>query len=253
MIREAWYNMGKVLVALVAHAGFDLDILWKAPLPEGPVILAANHPSTFDPALLTLLVEQQVSILIHGPIFKLGLFGRSLRYCGHIAVLRGTGGSALDEAEKLLKAGKSVAIFPEGAISPAGSFHDPRTGIGRLALRTGAPVIPVGIHLDAKRLLRFQQTIDGVMDTAAYYLHGPYSMTVGEPQRFEGDVNDRELVRNVSSRVMNSIINLSRESEYRVRVYQASRHLWLLAVRWWASSPVRFLRSWNSFAQARIR
>ncbi|MEM5776335.1 MAG: hypothetical protein AAGU05_15135, partial [Anaerolineaceae bacterium] len=67
MIREAWYNMGKVLVALVAHAGFDLDILWKAPLPEGPLILAANHPSTFDPALLTTLVEQQVSILIHGP------------------------------------------------------------------------------------------------------------------------------------------------------------------------------------------
>ena len=252
-IRKAWYNLGKFFVSLVAMAGFDLDILWKAPLPEGPVILAANHPCTFDPALLTTLFERQVSILIHGPIFTLPLFGRSLRFCGHIEVLRGTGGKSLDEAEKLLKAGKTVAIFPEGAISPVGSFHDARSGVGRLALRTGVPVVPIGIHLDSKLLHRVEQIIDGVCDTGAYYFHGPYSMTVGEAQRFEGNVEDRDLVHRVSSQVMSRIISLSRESAYRMRVYRASRLRWWLAARWWMYSPIRLVRSWNTFAHARIR
>lgn len=256
MIRALWYNLGKLLVALLAHASFDLDILWKASVPKGPVILAANHPSTYDPGLLTTLVEQRISILINGPIFKIPVFGRSLRFSGHIAVLRGTGGSALDEAERLLKAGKTVAIFPEGAISPAGGFHDARSGVGRLALKTGAPVIPVGIYLDPKRLIRIEQTIDGETSTGAYYMHGPYCMTVGEPHVFSGDVEDRDLVRGVSARVMDSIIQLARESEYRInayRAYRASRLKWWLAARWYAFAPIRLVRSWNSFVAARIR
>ena len=173
MIRKTWYDLGKYLVSVFARAGLDLNIQWKAPLPEGPVILAANHPCTFDPALLTTLIKQHVSILIHGPIFKLPLFGRSLRYCGHIAVLRGSGGQSLDEAEALLKAGQTVAIFPEGCISPVSGFNPPHSGVGRLALKTGAPVVPVGIHLDKKLLHRVEQVIDGVLDTGAYYFHGP--------------------------------------------------------------------------------
>jgi 1-acyl-sn-glycerol-3-phosphate acyltransferase len=253
MIRKVWYNLGKFIVSLVAMAGFDLDILWKAPLPKGPVILAANHPCTFDPALLTTLFEQHVSILIHGPIFTLPLFGRSLRYCGHIEVLRGTGGKALEKAEELLKAGKTVAIFPEGAISPSGGFHDARSGIGRLALRSGVPVVPVGIHLDSSLLHRVEQHIDGVWDTGAYYFHGPYSMTVGEAQQYQGDIEDRDLVRSISNQVMNSIIDLSLESAYRIRVYRASRLRWWLATRWWMYAPIRLIRSWGTIVHARIR
>jgi 1-acyl-sn-glycerol-3-phosphate acyltransferase len=253
MIRRIWYNLGKFLVSLVAMAGFDLDIFWKAPLPEGPVILAANHPCTFDPALLTTLFVQQISILINGPIFTLPVFGKSLRYCGHIAVLRGTGGKSLEEAEKLLNAGKTVAIFPEGAISPAGNFFNPRSGVGRLALKTGVPVVPVGIHLDSRFLHRVYQTIANECDEAAYYLHGPYSMTVGKAMHFSGDVEDREQVRQVSAQVMDSIISLSAESAARIRAYRASRVRWWLAARWWAYSPIRLVRSWGAFSHARIR
>ncbi len=251
MIRKLWYRIGRFLVSVVARGILDLSIQWKAPLPAGPIILAANHPCTFDPALLTTLIREHVSVLIHGPIFKLPVFGRSLRYCGHIAVVRGSGGQSLKEAEALLKAGHTVAIFPEGAISPEDGFHDARSGVGRLALSSGVPVVPIGIHLDQKRLIRVEQTIDGVTDSGAYYLHGPYSMTVGAPMRFNGNVEDRELVQRVSSQVMADIIHLTRESSRRVRSYRGRN--WWFAARWWMYSPIRLIRSWNTYASARIQ
>ena len=251
MFRKIWYDLGKFFVSVVARAGFELNIQWDAPLPDEPVILAANHPSTFDPALLTTLIKRRISVLIHGPIFKLPVFGRSLLYCGHIPVIRGSGGESLAHAEALLKAGRSVAIFPEGAISPPGGFHTGRTGVARLALRSGAPVIPVGISLDHKRLLRVEQTIDGVTDTGGYYFHGPYAMTVGRPARFKGSVDDHSLVRNIAAEVMEQIIQLSLESSRRSRAY--SKQNWWFTTRWWMYSPLRLIRSWNIFANARIR
>lgn len=251
MIRKAWYRLGRFLVSVAARAGYDLNIHWRDPLPEGPVILAANHPSTFDPALLTTLVKQQVSIMIHGPIFKLPVFGRSLQYCEHIQVLRGSGGESLAQAEALLKKGRSVAIFPEGAISPHGGFHAARTGVARLALRSGAPVVPVGIYLDPKRLHRVDQTIDGVTDTGGYYFHGPYAMTIGKARRFDGSVDDHSLVRHIAAEVMENIIELALDSSRRARAYH--KHNWWFTTRWWMYSPIRLIRSWNTYANARIR
>ncbi|MFN2143959.1 MAG: lysophospholipid acyltransferase family protein [Anaerolineales bacterium] len=250
MLQQAWYHLGRFLVSVAARAGFELNIQWQTPLPEGPVILAANHPSTFDPALLTTLLKQRISIMIHGPIFTLPVFGPSLRYCGHIQVLRGRGGKSLDEAEALLKSGRSVAIFPEGAISPEGGFHRGRTGVARLALRSGVPVVPVGIYLDQKRLLRMDQTIDGVTDTAGYYFQGPYAMTVGTPRRFNGSVEDHSLVRGIATEIMEHIIQLSLESSRRSRAY--TKQNWWFTTRWWAYSPIRLVRSWNAFASARM-
>ena len=251
MLQQAWYRLGRFLVSLLARGVLELNIHWKAPLPSGPVILAANHPCTFDPALLTTLIKQQVSILIHGPIFKLPVFGRSLRYCGHIPVLRGSGGKSLAEAEALLKAGRTVAIFPEGAISPHGDFHQPHSGVARLALVSGAPVVPVGIHLDQKRLHRAEQTIDGVTDIGAYYFHGPYALTVGNAQHFSGSLEDHEHVRSIARSIMDEIVSLSLESACRARTYQ--RVNWWFAARWWLYAPIRLIRYWNAYASVRLQ
>ena len=79
-------------------------------------------------------------------------------------------------------------------------------------------------------------------------------MTVGQAQRFEGDVEDRERVRSVSAQIMDSIISLSMESARMARTYRREHQLsWWLAARWWAISPYRLVRSWNTYAHARIR
>ncbi len=100
--------------------------------------------------------------MIDDRLFKVPVFGACLRRMGHVPVVPGEGHTAVEAAQALLKAGRTVAIFPEGAISPLdGGFHQPRTGAARLALSTGVPVIPVGVYLDRSHIRRFETSIDG--------------------------------------------------------------------------------------------
>ena len=253
MLQKAWYRLGRYLVSLLARGGLELSIDWKAPIPAGAVILAANHPSTFDPGFLTTLTPNQISILIRESLFKIPVFGSSLRWCGHVPVVYGCGQQALDKAEKLLNQGRTVAIFPEGRISPLeGGYNKPHSGLARLALKTGAPVVPIGIHLDQKQIYRVEtkERTDDNIEIGALYFHGPYAITVGKAISFSGDENDRQLVAQVSEQVMRRIIVLARESAQRV---QTNRRLnWLRATRWWLWSPVRLIRYWYAFEGVKI-
>ncbi len=231
MVERIWYEIGKGLVHLFGHIMLQIDIHRRAPVPKGPVILAANHPSIIDPALITILTPTQVSILIIDTLFKVPLFGRSLRLSGHIPVVCGGGQEALEQARQALEEGKSVAVFPEGVISPmSGGFHKPRTGIARLALSTGLPVVPVGIHLDPAQIRVIHSRVDGKEETGTWYFSGPYAMTVGEPMVFKGEVEDREYVRQVTGRVMQRIIQLSSESAMRIHTREKPERLVMAGV-----------------------
>ncbi len=251
MLSNTWYRIGRFLVSILARGILELSIDWKTPLPKGPVILAANHPSTVDPIVLTTLIRSRLSILIRASLFTIPFVGRSLRFCGHIPVVYGQGEKALKEAEGLLKAGISVAIFPEGQISPLeGGFRKPHTGIGRLALRTGAPVVPIGIHLDAQQIRLTNTQVDHQAEVGTWYFHGPYAITVGDAQVFRGNAEDRFLVQRVSELIMHRIILLSGESALRIRL---SRELsWLNTARWWLWSPLRLVRSWSVYQTNRF-
>ncbi len=135
MFQENWYHLGRSLVAEYARWILKADIRQAAPLPEGPKILVANHPSTTDPAWVSVLVPEQATILIKEILFQVPLFGRSLRLSGHIPVGPGTGSRALEKAADLVRAGRTVVVFPEGEISPRkGGFQKAHTGAARLAL-----------------------------------------------------------------------------------------------------------------------
>jgi 1-acyl-sn-glycerol-3-phosphate acyltransferase len=117
----------------------------------------------------------------------------------------------------LLARGQTVTIFPEGALSPLeGGVHRAHTGAARLALMSGAPVIPVGIHLERERIRFVETTVDAKTETARWYPRGPYAMTAGEPLRLTGDVDDRAAVRAASDRIMHCITGLARESAQRL-------------------------------------
>jgi 1-acyl-sn-glycerol-3-phosphate acyltransferase len=220
---RALYGTGRSLVAAYARLMLDVDIQWHAPLPEGPKILAANHPTTTDPLYLLTLISEPVSVLLTTASFD-------------VPAVRGSGGETVEAMVRQIKEGRSVAVFPEGALSPlSGGFHRPHSGVARVALRTGAPVIPVGTGLQRHRIHVTEAEVKGDKAIGHLYARGPYAMTVGRPLNFEGDVHDRERVHAAACHIMNHVRDLARESEGRIRQAQATEAATLHAPAWLAA------------------
>lgn len=216
---QALYSAGRTLISTYMHLALSLDILHHAHLPEGPKILAANHPTTTDPFYLPALLNEPVSVLVTASAFEVPVFGNYLREAGHIPAVRGSGGSTVDAVTRVIEAGRTTAIFPEGSLSPLdGSFGRPHTGLARVALRTGAPVIPVGISLQRDRIhITRTETQEGVV-IGHLYPAGPYAVTVGHPIYLTGSVEDHKIVRDATSQVMTQIQKLAIESGKRLRL-----------------------------------
>lgn len=117
----------------------------------GPAILAGNHQSMLDPVVLGAAVPRTITFITRAEYFSgSGLRGRFVagffRSIGQLPVERsgGPAGEAhLAVARAVLEAGEIFGIYPEGSRSPDGLLHRGHTGVARLALATGAPVIPV--------------------------------------------------------------------------------------------------------------
>ncbi|MFF0489959.1 lysophospholipid acyltransferase family protein [Nocardia sp. NPDC004068] len=136
---------------------------------EGPVIVAANHLAAIDSLYLALVLPRRITFIAKQEYFTAtGLRGRVERWVmtatGQVRVDR-TGGSAaadaLDAAARILESGGIWGIHPEGTRSPDGRTYRGRTGVIRVAMRTGAPVVPVAltgtdrVNPRNRRLLRF--------------------------------------------------------------------------------------------------
>jgi 1-acyl-sn-glycerol-3-phosphate acyltransferase len=211
--------MGRSTVDMYAHLALKMDIECQMPLPKGPKIIAPNHPTTLDPFLMLHIVREPISILVTGAAFEISVFGPTIRRMGHIPVVQGNGRAAFEKAKAVLKDGRTLAVFPEGALSPAeGGCQQPRTGAARLALVTGAPVIPVGIHLDRDRVRPIGGEIAGEEAEGRIYYGGPYAVTVGRPLWFAGELEDREFVHTVSDIIMRRIVHLAGLSAQRMEL-----------------------------------
>ena len=116
---------------------------------DGPVLLASNHLSYFDPiavANLTDLAGRRVRFLAKAELFHNRLLAAGLRRMGQIPVERGTGdATALDAAAAALRAGQCVQVFPEGTISADLDPMAGKTGLARLARAAGVDVMTVGL------------------------------------------------------------------------------------------------------------
>jgi 1-acyl-sn-glycerol-3-phosphate acyltransferase len=215
--KKMMYWFSRPLVLSYTTTMLEMSVHRHQPFPEGPKIIAANHPSTTDPFFVAAALRQQTFILINELLFQVPLLGAYLRRSGHIPVRAGDGQAALETARDYLEAGHTVLIFPEGDLSPIeGGFHPARSGVARLALMSGAPVIPVGIHLFSSHNHSIRSTVRGRVEYGRWYLHGPYQITTGRPLRFWGDIEDRPYVRSVATNIMRHIVELARESENRL-------------------------------------
>ncbi|MFK4266935.1 lysophospholipid acyltransferase family protein [Streptomyces milbemycinicus] len=177
---------------------------------SGPVILAGNHLTFIDSMILPLVCDRQVVFIGKDEyVTGKGLKGRLMAWfftgVGMIPVDRdgGHGGvAALMTGRRVLEEGRMFGIYPEGTRSPDGRLYRGRTGIARLTLMTGAPVVPFAM-IGTDRL-----------QPGGKGLPRPGRVTVrfGEPlefTRYEGMDRDRFVLRAVTDEVMSEVMRLS--------------------------------------------
>ncbi|WP_375481500.1 lysophospholipid acyltransferase family protein [uncultured Jatrophihabitans sp.] len=174
--------------------------------PEGePVILAANHVSFADEIFTPIATRRQVCYFAKAEYFTTpGLKGAVMagffNGMGHVPVARSDTRSAaavIDIGVEVLADGRTLGIYPEGTRSPDGHLHKFRTGVARLALRSGAPVVPVGLV----------GTRAAQPPGSKMWHRVPVEVHFGAPLHF-GHLADRER----SSRVLREVTETVRES-----------------------------------------
>jgi len=191
-------------------------------VPEsGPVILASNHLAVADSFYLPLVVRRRITFLAKAEYFTgKGIKGWFTRWfytvAGQVPIDRTNADAAqgaLDTAERLLNEGKLLGMYPEGTRSPDGRLYKGKTGLARLALQTGVPVIPVAmigtdtVNPPGSKMWRF----------------GRVGIRFGRPMdfsRFDGMVGNRFIERAVIDEVIYELMKLSGQ-EY-VDIYAAS-------------------------------
>src|SRR5918998_2905224 len=125
---------------------FRLRRLGREHIPSGGVILAANHRSFLDPFAIGCCNPRPIYFVAKQELFRNPLLGWILNCMGAFPVRRGeSDDESVATALALLDRGQAVVIFPEGTRIRSGSLAKPRRGVGRLALQSGAPVVPIAI------------------------------------------------------------------------------------------------------------
>ena len=119
----------------------------RANIPrQGPLIVAANHISYWDPVVVGCVMDRQVHFMAKKELFQIPLLGPFIREVGGFPVDRSrTGAGTIKLAAALLREGKVLGIFPEGTRSHSGHILSPQLGTFLLAGTAGAPVLPVAI------------------------------------------------------------------------------------------------------------
>ena len=113
---------------------------------EGPVLIAANHRSFSDPFLIGICLRRPLHFVAKVELFDKRWKAWILLALGAFPIRRGESDEeAMETARVILERGGAVGIFPEGTRVRPGPLGEPQRGVGRLALETGAPIVPVAI------------------------------------------------------------------------------------------------------------
>jgi 1-acyl-sn-glycerol-3-phosphate acyltransferase len=212
--------MGPLLAMLGRPKVEGLDNIPRS----GPAILASNHLAVADSFYLPLVVRRRITFLAKAEYFAgRGLKGWFIRWfytvSGQVPIDRTDADSAeaaLNTGERLLSTGKLLGMYPEGTRSPDGRLYKGKTGLARMALHTGVPVIPVAmigtnlVNPPGRKMWRF----------------GRVRVRFGKPMdfsRFDGLAGNHFIERAVADEVIYELMGLSGQ-EY-VDVYaSAAKH-----------------------------
>jgi glycerol-3-phosphate dehydrogenase (NAD(P)+) len=141
------YWIVRALLQPFFHIYFRMSRIGREHIPvDGPVIFAANHRSFLDPFVIACMSRRPLYYVAKKELFVNRLTAWFLNSLGAFPIDRGNADQdAMSTAREILQRGDSVLIFPEGTRIRPGTLGAPKRGVGRLALETGAPVIPVAV------------------------------------------------------------------------------------------------------------
>jgi 1-acyl-sn-glycerol-3-phosphate acyltransferase len=188
---------------------------------KGGAILAGNHLAVADSFLVPLLLPRRVTYLAKREYFtQPGFIGWIKKTfftgVGQVPVDRSSGSAAqaaLDTAVRLLREGTLLGIYPEGTRSPDGRLYKGKTGVARMALEAGVPVIPVAV-IGTNKLNPI-----GSRMWRPHHVH----IRIGEPldfSRYAGMSGDRFIERSMTDEIMYTLMELSGQTY--VDTYAAS-------------------------------
>jgi len=189
------YVFCKITVRWLLHLFFGLRISGAEHIPRnGALIVAANHMSNFDPPVLGAVFPRRLNFVAKEELFRNALFGAFLRQLGAFPLRRGgADAGSIKEAVRRLRDDRAVLIFPQGTrtVSPGNRV---RAGVGFLAAKTGAAVIPARII-----------GTDIILPRGAKYPRcGTVKVAFGKPLR----IKNSESYEDFSERVLGEIFNL---------------------------------------------
>jgi 1-acyl-sn-glycerol-3-phosphate acyltransferase len=161
------YTLARIVCSLPTVLIFRLKVLGREHVPRrGAVILAPNHFSQMDHFFCGVYLPRKIRFMAKSQLFGPPVLTAILKHGGVFPVRRGhRDEEAMKTAFTLLEQGEMVLIYAEGGRSRSGELGEPKRGIGRIALESGAPVVPVAIYGSAgvrrwKRLRFPQVTIE---------------------------------------------------------------------------------------------
>jgi 1-acyl-sn-glycerol-3-phosphate acyltransferase len=199
------YTIGQLTVSPMVKLALRPTVEGRENIPlRGGAVLASNHLSVADEYMMGAMIDRHIAFWAKAEYFTgTGLKGWALRTLmqglGAIEVDRAGGRAALqalDAAIPALRAGDLVGVYPEGTRSPDGRLYRGRTGVARLALLAGVPVIPVGV-LGTEKV----QPIG----TWVPRLGARVTIRFGKPLDFTGRTMDSSSLRAVTDEVMAEI------------------------------------------------
>ncbi len=201
------YTVAKALMTPVCRFLWEFEVTGLENVPEtGPAIMAPNHISVIDSFFLPTVLPRRISYVGKAEYMDDWKTRYLFPALGMIPIDR-SGGSAsqraLDTAARILDNGELFGIYPEGTRSRSGFLHKGRTGVARLSMRTGAPIIPVGIR-GTREIQPPDQPAPKPFMTVEINIGRPI-----DPSRFRARDGEPLLYREITDELMFEIAQLS--------------------------------------------
>lgn len=201
------YWVIKGVLTPLLHGLFRVRVEGREHVPKrGPVIIAANHRSFLDSIFIPLVLHRRVTFAAKAEYFDDRKTAWFFRGVGQIPIRR-EGGSAseraLASAREVLESGGVFGIYPEGTRTRDGLLHRGHTGVARLAFRTRAPIVPVGL-VGTDEVQPVDRKMPVFFRTVRIRFGPPVDTT-----RYASRDDDRLLLRELTDEVMYEIHELS--------------------------------------------